>query len=220
VSAGAGRAFAPRRLPVIPGLGERVIYRELFPKGLTLLDLKQLGNVGLSHIAARQELREMIAGFGLPDESRDAGPARAPQWRLRCRSSSSSPSPGSAGPGGPASSKGYTYEDGVPRPCSCSASPAHHRPGPPGAALMAGSILWAAIAAKAAARRAPCRWRMRASCSASAPEASLTEIREAHRRLIVKVHPDAGGSGELANRVNVARDTLVAEMNRRTPRAS
>ena len=57
---------------VIPGLGERVIYRELFPKGLTLLDLKELGNVGLSHIAARQELREMIAGFGLPGDSRDA----------------------------------------------------------------------------------------------------------------------------------------------------
>jgi chromosome partitioning protein len=62
---------------VIPGLGERVIYRELFPKGLTLLDLQQLGNVGLSHIAARQELREMIAGLGLPEEGRDAGPARA-----------------------------------------------------------------------------------------------------------------------------------------------
>ena len=27
---------------VIPGLGERVIYRELFPKGLTLLDLAEL----------------------------------------------------------------------------------------------------------------------------------------------------------------------------------
>ncbi len=53
---------------VIPGLGERVIYRELFPKGLTLLDLAQIGDVGLSHIAARQELREMIAGFGLPQE--------------------------------------------------------------------------------------------------------------------------------------------------------
>jgi chromosome partitioning protein len=53
---------------VIPGLGERVIYRELFPKGLTLLDLAQIGEVGLSHIAARQELREMIAGFGLPEE--------------------------------------------------------------------------------------------------------------------------------------------------------
>ncbi|HEX8365727.1 MAG TPA: division plane positioning ATPase MipZ [Allosphingosinicella sp.] len=62
---------------IIPGLGERVIYRELFPKGLTLLDLQQLGNVGLSHIAARQELREMIAGFGLPEEGRSAGPARA-----------------------------------------------------------------------------------------------------------------------------------------------
>ena len=51
---------------VIPGLGERVIYRELFPKGLTLLDLQQLGEVGLGHITARQELREMIAGLGIP----------------------------------------------------------------------------------------------------------------------------------------------------------
>jgi chromosome partitioning protein len=51
---------------VIPGLGERVIFRELFPKGLTLLDLKQLGEVGIGHIAARQELREMVSGFGIP----------------------------------------------------------------------------------------------------------------------------------------------------------
>ncbi|MEO7634767.1 MAG: division plane positioning ATPase MipZ [Sphingomicrobium sp.] len=51
---------------VIPGLGERVIYRELFPKGLTLLDLQQLGEVGIGHITARQELREMIAGLGIP----------------------------------------------------------------------------------------------------------------------------------------------------------
>ena len=55
----------PRRVGfrVIPGLGERVIYRELFPKGLTLLDFEQLGEVGIGHIAARQELREMIAGL-------------------------------------------------------------------------------------------------------------------------------------------------------------
>ena len=57
---------------VIPGLGERVVYRELFPKGLTLLDLEALrelgGGVGLSHIAARQELREMIAGLTLPHD--------------------------------------------------------------------------------------------------------------------------------------------------------
>jgi chromosome partitioning protein len=54
---------------VIPGLGERVIYRELFPKGLTLLDLSELGDVGLGHIAARQELREMIAGLAVPGEA-------------------------------------------------------------------------------------------------------------------------------------------------------
>ena len=51
---------------VIPGLGERVIYRELFPKGLTLLDTSAIDAVGLSHIAARQELREMISGLQLP----------------------------------------------------------------------------------------------------------------------------------------------------------
>jgi chromosome partitioning protein len=62
---------------VIPGLGERVIYRELFPKGLTLLDLAQLGEVGIAHIAARQELREMIAGFGLPQDQPAARPAAA-----------------------------------------------------------------------------------------------------------------------------------------------
>jgi chromosome partitioning protein len=62
---------------IIPGLGERVIYRELFPKGLTLLDLAQLGEVGLSHIAARQELREMIAGFGIPDRGQSAAEGRA-----------------------------------------------------------------------------------------------------------------------------------------------
>ena len=54
---------------VIPGLGERVIYRELFPKGLTLLDLADLGEVGIGHIAARQELREMIAGLGITNSS-------------------------------------------------------------------------------------------------------------------------------------------------------
>ena len=54
---------------VIPGLGERVIYRELFPKGLTLLDFNELSDVGLGHIAARQELREMISGLAIPGEA-------------------------------------------------------------------------------------------------------------------------------------------------------
>jgi curved DNA-binding protein CbpA len=52
------------------------------------------------------------------------------------------------------------------------------------------------------------------------PDASLHDIREAHKRLITKVHPDAGGSAELAHRVNAARDALVEEMNRNRPRAS
>jgi chromosome partitioning protein len=62
---------------VIPGLSERVIYRELFPKGLTLLDVAHLEGVGLSHIAARQELREMVAGLALPDWPGQRVPAPA-----------------------------------------------------------------------------------------------------------------------------------------------
>ena len=34
-------------------------------------------------------------------------------------------------------------------------------------------------------------------------------IIEAHRRLIAKVHPDAGGNAELAAQINRARDTLL-----------
>ena len=53
---------------VTPGLSERVIYRELFPKGLTLLDLAAIGeDAGLAHVAARGELRELIAGLELPE---------------------------------------------------------------------------------------------------------------------------------------------------------
>lgn len=45
--------------------------------------------------------------------------------------------------------------------------------------------------------------------------ATIEEVREAHRRLIAKVHPDAGGSAELATRVNAARDALLSELKRR-----
>ena len=51
----------------VPGLNERVIYRELFPAGLTLIDKGHLGQLGTAHIAARQELRELVAGLNLPD---------------------------------------------------------------------------------------------------------------------------------------------------------
>jgi DnaJ homolog subfamily C member 19 len=88
-----------------------------------------------------------------------------------------------------------------------------------GAALMAGALLWAA-------------WRRQRPSTRPMPAddarrllgvtegATLQEIRDAHRRLIARVHPDAGGSAELAHRVNAARDALLAEMNRKPPRAS
>lgn len=39
--------------------------------------------------------------------------------------------------------------------------------------------------------------------------ADADAIRAAHRRLVAAVHPDRGGSAELARRINAARDTLL-----------
>lgn len=51
-----------------PGFGERVIFRELFLSGLTLLDLEALGEtMTLSHVTARQELRNLLAMINLPE---------------------------------------------------------------------------------------------------------------------------------------------------------
>jgi chromosome partitioning protein len=53
-----------------PGLRDRVIYRELFPFGLTVADLSpgvRPVPVSLSHVAARQELRTMIHALGLSE---------------------------------------------------------------------------------------------------------------------------------------------------------
>ena len=89
----------------------------------------------------------------------------------------------------------------------------------PGAALMGGSLLWAAYRrARPGTPEMPVEEARK--LLGVAPGASLADIRDAHRRLITRVHPDAGGSAELATRVNAARDVLVAELNRRTPRAS
>ncbi|GGE22083.1 chromosome partitioning protein [Gemmobacter megaterium] len=53
---------------VVPGFSERVIFRELFPRGLTLLDLKDVGvdNLNISNVAARQELRDLMRALNLP----------------------------------------------------------------------------------------------------------------------------------------------------------
>jgi len=53
---------------IAPGFNERVIFRELFPRGLTLLDLKDMGvkQLNISNVAARQELRDLIKALDLP----------------------------------------------------------------------------------------------------------------------------------------------------------
>lgn len=52
----------------IPGFSERVVFRELFPRGLTLLDLKDVRGerLNISNITARQELRDMLRDLNLP----------------------------------------------------------------------------------------------------------------------------------------------------------
>ncbi len=62
---------------VAPGFGERVIFRELFPSGLTMLDLPQPGlniTFSISHVAARQEVRQLLHTLKLPGIE-DAGAA-------------------------------------------------------------------------------------------------------------------------------------------------
>jgi len=53
-----------------PGLRDRVIYRELFPFGLTVADLSNAVRpvaVSLAHVAARQEMRNLMQALGLDD---------------------------------------------------------------------------------------------------------------------------------------------------------
>ncbi len=51
-----------------PGFSDRVVYRELFPHGLTLLDIKDVGggSLNISNVAARQEVRDLVAELQLP----------------------------------------------------------------------------------------------------------------------------------------------------------
>ena len=49
------------------GFCERVIFKELFLSGLTLLDLENQGiDLSISHVAAKQELRDLINFMNLP----------------------------------------------------------------------------------------------------------------------------------------------------------
>jgi chromosome partitioning protein len=53
----------------VKGFGERVIFRELYLQGLTLMDVKEAGlqiQLGMSHIAARAEVRALISAIKKP----------------------------------------------------------------------------------------------------------------------------------------------------------
>ncbi len=60
-------ALAPRMgFRFIKGFKERVVFRELFLYGLTLLDKKaNVTNMNMSHIAAQQELNDMLAALNI-----------------------------------------------------------------------------------------------------------------------------------------------------------
>ncbi|MBT4932835.1 MAG: AAA family ATPase [Rhodospirillaceae bacterium] len=53
----------------VAGFGERVIYRELFLAGLTMMDIIDVlgpDSLTMSHLSARQEVRGLIDAIGLP----------------------------------------------------------------------------------------------------------------------------------------------------------
>lgn len=56
-----------------PGLRDRVIYRELFPFGLTVADISaeiRPVSVSIAHVAARQEMRSLMQALGLEGADR------------------------------------------------------------------------------------------------------------------------------------------------------
>jgi chromosome partitioning protein len=61
----------------VKGFGERVIFRELYLQGLTLMDLKEVsgGSLSISQVAARQEVRALMGAIRLPVRAR--GPEAA-----------------------------------------------------------------------------------------------------------------------------------------------
>ena len=54
---------------IAPGFGERTIFREMFPDGLGLMDLRRPGverTLSMSHVAARNEVRRLLDMLGVP----------------------------------------------------------------------------------------------------------------------------------------------------------
>jgi chromosome partitioning protein len=54
---------------LVPGLSERVTYRELFPMGLTLFDLDAIAGLGRPQANAREEIWAMLRSLNLPSDA-------------------------------------------------------------------------------------------------------------------------------------------------------
>jgi chromosome partitioning protein len=73
---GGGLTDLARRLGfrVAEGIGERVIYREFFPRGLTAFDDLDETTLGtrpnMSHVSAREEVMQLLAALRLPLDER------------------------------------------------------------------------------------------------------------------------------------------------------
>ena len=81
---------------LVDGVTERVIYRELFPHGLTVLDdpITHLADVSTrgSHVAARADIERLIGNLDLPlDDGRDAREEARRKWLERFRRSRRAP---------------------------------------------------------------------------------------------------------------------------------
>jgi chromosome partitioning protein len=64
----------------VRGFGERVIFRELYLQGLTLMDVKEAGlgiSMGMSHVAARAEVRSLIGAIRKPAPQLELTPPAA-----------------------------------------------------------------------------------------------------------------------------------------------
>jgi chromosome partitioning protein len=86
IARGIGELAVRLGFRVADPLGDRVIYRELFPRGITALDPLDEKTLGtrptLSHVTARQELMSLVETLKLPIDERARGRAAAhAEWQ-------------------------------------------------------------------------------------------------------------------------------------------
>jgi chromosome partitioning protein len=71
---------------ICDGFYERVVFRQLFLQGLTVLDLREEGtgvSLSMSHLAARQEIKRLIGAVKAREQDEAARPEPAPGGRAK-----------------------------------------------------------------------------------------------------------------------------------------